>query len=160
MEENMREMSLEELGAVCSNLAKTCEKQMRVEEAELFSRLSSYYEGLSCQRARKHKGASFKELSDLVEKDLSQGYAEAKKAIGNEHDRGALRALVWGEKASKLLKSLLTRYERQGNALLENTSVYVCDICGFVYVGDLPPEICPVCKVPSLKILPVRKEAV
>ena len=68
--------------------------------------------------------------------------------------------MVWGEKASKLLKSLLTRYERQGNALLENTSVYVCDICGFVYVGDLPPEICPVCKVPSLKILPVRKEAI
>jgi len=68
--------------------------------------------------------------------------------------------LVWGEKATKLLKSLLTRYEKQGNALLENTNVYVCDICGFVYVGEQPPDVCPVCKVPSFKILPVRKEAI
>ncbi len=35
-----------------------------------------------------------------------------------------------------------------------------CEICGFVYIGDIPPDICPVCKVPSFKITPVQKEVV
>lgn len=163
MEEYMREMSPEELGAVCSNLSKTSAKQMRPEEADLFGKLSAYYgKQASKQKQKTEKEqatSSFKALSALIEQDLSQGYAQANKAIQDEQDRGAQRSLVWGEKATKLLKSLLGRYEKQGNALLENTSVFVCDICGFVYVGEQPPEVCPVCKVPSFKILPVRKEA-
>ena len=155
MEENMREMLPEELAAVCTNLSKACAKQMRQEEADLFGKLSDYYG----KQANIQQGKSFKDLSALIEQDLSQGYAKANKVVLAEQDRGGQRALVWGEKATKLLKSLLVRYERQGSSLLENTSVFVCDICGFVYVGEQPPEVCPVCKVPSFKILPVRKEA-
>jgi len=66
-------------------------------------------------------------------------------------DRGALRALVWSEKVTRILKSLLIRYQQEGESMLENTNVYVCTICGFIYIGDTPPEICPVCKVPSWK---------
>lgn len=160
MEEHMREMLSEELGAVCSNLSKTCEKQMRPEEADLFGKLSAYYGKQSPKQAEGQTKSSFKALASLIEQDLSQGYAQANKAIQEENDRGAQRSLVWGEKATKLLKGLLTRYEKQGNALLENTSVFVCDICGFVFVGEQPPEVCPVCKVPSFKILPVGKEVI
>lgn len=156
MEDEMREMSPEELRALCSNLAKSCEKQMRVEEAALFTKLSAYYG----EQSQHQESGSLQALSSLIEEDLSEGYPEVNKVIKQEADRGALRALVWGEKASKFLKSLLTRYEKQGNKLLENTSVFVCDICGFVYVGEKPPEVCPVCKVPSFKILPVKKEAI
>ena len=35
--------------------------------------------------------------------------------------------------------------------MLENSGVWVCTICGFVYVGDALPEVCPVCKVPNRK---------
>ena len=70
-----------------------------------------------------------------------------------------MRSLVWGEKVSKLLKGLLVRYEKQKNGLFENNNVYVCEICGFVYVGDTKPKICPICKVPSFKIHPIQKEA-
>ncbi|MGB4406810.1 MAG: rubredoxin [Sphaerochaeta sp.] len=164
MEEDMREMSPEELSTVCSNLSKTCEKQMRQEEADLFGKLSAYYGRQAPKQktkiSKEKSESSFKVLAALIEQDLTQGYEKANRAIQDEHDRGAQRSLVWGEKATKFLKSLLTRYEKQGNALLENTSVYVCDICGFVYVGTEPPEVCPVCKVPSFKILPVRKEAI
>ena len=138
---------------------------MRQEEADLFGKLSVYY-GKQVPRKETEKPSdeqtesSLMALSALIEQDLSQGYAKATKALQTEGDRGAQRALVWGEKATKLLKSLLGRYEKQGNSLLENTSVFVCDICGFVYVGEQPPEVCPVCKVPSFKILPVRKEAI
>ena len=156
MEEDMREMSPGELRAVCSNLSKACSKQMREEEAVLFGKLSAYYG----EQAKEQEGSSLQALSALIEQDLSEGYPATNEAIQEEHDRGALRALVWGEKASKFLKSLLARYEKQGNKLLDNTSVYVCDICGYVYVGDKLPEVCPVCKVPSFKILPIRKEAI
>ncbi len=26
---------------------------------------------------------------------------------------------------------------------------WVCLVCGYVHEGDEPPEVCPVCKVPS-----------
>ena len=47
----------------------------------------------------------------------------------------------------------------EGERMLENTGVFVCSVCGFVYVGDVPPEICPVCKVPSWKFDRVERRA-
>lgn len=31
------------------------------------------------------------------------------------------------------------------------TAKYVCSVCGYVHEGDMPPEFCPVCKVPAEK---------
>ena len=67
-------------------------------------------------------------------------------------DRGAMRALVWGEKVTKSLNSLLNRYEKQQAEFLETTHLYVCEVCGFAYVGEEKPEVCPVCKVSNKKI--------
>ena len=88
---------------------------------------------------------------DLIEGDLSVGFVNANAEAANAKDRGALRALVWSEKVTRILKSLLTRYQKEGDAILANTGVYVCTICGFVYIGDTPPDVCPVCKVPNWK---------
>ena len=52
---------------------------------------------------------------------------------------------------TRILKSLLTRYAQEGEAMLTDTQVYVCTICGFVYVGNDLPDVCPVCKVPNFK---------
>lgn len=41
--------------------------------------------------------------------------------------------------------------------ILENASIYVCDICGFLYIGEGPPEICPVRKVPNFKMIQVER---
>ncbi len=154
-EEDMRELSFGELSALCSNLSKGCEKQYRPEEAGLFAQLAEYYNG----KSEPADTDQFEALSALIEKDL-ESYVTANSVSAVQTDRGALRALVWGEKVTRILASLLSRYEKQKDALLENTNVYVCEICGFVYVGDQPPEICPVCKVPSMKIRKIEKEAV
>lgn len=95
----------------------------------------------------------------MVNQDLEQGYPYANAVSGQEPDRGALRALVWSEKVTNMLKSLLERYIKEGDKMLEHTGVYVCTICGFVFVGDTPPEICPVCKVPSWKFEKVEGRA-
>lgn len=155
-DESLRELSMAELAALCSNLAKGCEKQYRAEEAELFSQLSAYYES----RIPNSDTLDFSQLRSLIEEELQTGYPAAKDAASANQDRGSLRALVWGEKVSKILASLIGKFEKQGDAMLEGTNVYVCEICGFVYIGSEPPEICPVCKVPSLKISMIAKEAV
>jgi len=155
-EEPLRELSVGELAALCSNLAKGCEKQYRAEEAELFSKLAAYYES----RIPKEDFKDFSSLIALIEQELISEYPAAKDTAAANQDRGSLRALTWGEKVSRILVSLLGKYEKTGDAMLEGTNVYVCEICGFVYIGNEPPEICPICKVPSLKISMIVKEAV
>lgn len=148
-----RELSFGELSALCSNLAKGCEKQYHNEESELFNQLAEYYNSKNTYEGE----GDLKDLMTLIEEDLNSTYGHVHSVATSAADRGALRALVWGEKVTRILSSLLSRYEKQGDALLENTKVYVCEICGFLYIGDEAPEICPVCKVPSKKITEVKR---
>lgn len=152
-EEIIRELSVEELSALCSNLAKGCEKQYRQEEALSFKELADFYNSKSIS----DQNLDFHSLLALMEDDLNNSYTSANKKATALKDRGAMRALTWNEKVTRILYSLLKRYEDQKDVLLENTNVYVCEICGFVYIGDMVPEICPVCKVPSLKIVEIPK---
>lgn len=145
--EVMRELSIGELSALCSNLSKGCEKQYRPEAAELFKQLAEYYKSQSSVDAK----SQMSDIDVLIQQDLESGYQQANTVAAAAVDRGALRALVWGEKVTKILDSLLSRYEKQKDASLINTHVYVCEICGFIFVGDVLPEICPICKVPSRK---------
>lgn len=101
--------------------------------------------------------ADVSRLLSMLHEDLESGYPAANEAAGVKPDRGALRALVWGEKVSRIVNSILQRYEKEGDALLEHTNIYVCDICGFIYIGDTPPALCPVCKVPGWKMTKVER---
>jgi rubredoxin len=150
--ESMRELSFGEVAALCSNLAKGCIKQYRSEEAELFNQIAEFYQKQSSAEGE----GDLKDLSTLIEEDLASGYGRANSIASDASDRGALRALAWGKKVTKILNSLLGRYEKQQDALLDNTNVYVCEICGFVYIGDGKPEICPVCKVPNKKLVEIK----
>ena len=136
-----------EMSALCSNLARGCEKQYKAEEAALFSDLADYFQTSS----NPAENPDFEQLMALIDKDLAEGLPNADAVSSDAGDRGALRALVWSGKVTRILKSLLTRYRKDGDAMLKNTGVYVCTICGFVYIGDNPPGICPVCKAPDWK---------
>lgn len=142
----LRELTALEKSALCSNLARGCEKQYKPEAARLFAELAEYFRATAAPA----EGADFSQLTELIEKDLDEGIPEANVISSEVRDRGALRALVWNEKVTRILKSLLTRYGG-GSALPDDAGVFVCTICGFVYVGDNPPELCPVCKVPGWK---------
>lgn len=151
----MRELSPLEMGALCSNLAKGCEKQYKAEEAALFTELSQYFKAGSAPAEE----AGIEKMLALIKADLEERFPLANEVSYGAKDRGALRALVWSEKVTRILKSLLARYEKEGEAMLEHTGVYVCTICGFVFVGDAPPEICPVCKVPNWKFEKIEGRA-
>lgn len=151
--DELRELSFGELSAICSNLAKGCEKQYLSEEMELFLKLAGYFKS----RAEPAETQNMEELRAMVSKDLETEYPYAEAAAEESGDRGAKRALVWSGKVTRMLESLLERFETEQGAFLEHTKVFVCDICGFIYIGGEAPAICPVCKVPSLKIMEVQR---
>lgn len=145
--EELRPLTPGELAAVFSNLARGCEKQYHPEEEARFQELAAYFTGLAPQEP----DASVAQLLALFQEDLAQGYPAYQAAAQAAGDRGSQRVRVWGEKVTTMVRSLLEQYLRQGEDFLKNTQVWVCTVCGFVYVGDVPPELCPVCKVPAWK---------
>ena len=142
-----KELSAMEMSIICSNLARGCEKQYMPKESENFKKLADFFRS----KAMPVNEANTEKLLELIEKDLSVGFPYGNAVANEQHDRGALRCQVWAEKVTRMLQSLLARYQTEGDKMIENTGVYVCTVCGFLFVGDAPPEQCPVCKVPSWK---------
>lgn len=153
IDDEMKELSSGELSILCSNLARGCEKQYLAEQSALFTQLADYYQAKTADVPTKN----FEDLLIKINKDFEVGFVNANQAAVDSSDRGAKRALTWSEKVTRMLNSLITRYEQLGDKVLEDTSIYVCEICGFIYVGDKLPEICPVCKVPNMKILKIER---
>ena len=135
------------LSAVCSNLARGCEKQYQTPESELFRELADFW----AAAAPAVSDGDFDKLAQLIRQDLETGYPALNAAAAAAGDRGTQRICVWGEKVTRMLDSLLSRYRREGEAFLRDTQVWVCSVCGFIYVGDSAPQLCPVCKVPAGK---------
>lgn len=145
--DDIKELSPLEISALCTNLARGCEKQYKLKEASLFTELAGYFKAAAAPADE----PNIEKLINLIEKDLEEGFSNVNAIASDNNDRGAMRALVWSEKVTRILKSLMARYQKEGDTMLENTGVYVCTICGFIYIGDQLPEICPVCKVPNWK---------
>lgn len=147
MDEDMKKLSAGELSALCSNLARGCEKQYKEEEAALFREIAEYFAAATPDVP----DATMMQLAQCIQQDLNEGYPALRSAAVNDSDRGTQRICVWGEKVTTILNTLLQRFEKEGDAFLQNTEVWVCTVCGFIYIGDAAPALCPVCKVPSWK---------
>ncbi len=147
--------SAAQLSAIFSNLAKGSEKQYKPEMSALYTELANYYN----LKSEKVNNPDFLSLRNLLQTDISSHFALANEVARKNHDRGALRALKWVEAVSRMISSHLKKAESGSADFLKETNVYVCDICGFIYVGDEKPEICPVCKVPGFKMTQVRRSA-
>ena len=147
VETDIRPLTPVETSALCTSLARGCEKQYLPEQADAFRKLAEWF----AARGSAAADPSFDKILDLINADLDSRFPAAGTVSRENGDRGALRSLVWSEKVTLILRSLLNRYAQEGDAMLENTGVYVCTICGFVYIGDDLPEVCPVCKVPNRK---------
>ena len=154
VEGDLNELSAGQLAALCSNLARGCEKQYRSEEAGLFRKLADYFTAVTPAV----NDASVEKLAAALKSDIDQ-YGNVRTAADAASDRGAARICVWGEKVTRMLSSLVDRYLKEGEAMLEGTSIWVCSTCGFVYIGDEAPELCPVCKVPAWKFEKIEGRA-
>lgn len=149
-DEDLRNLSSLELSLICSNLARGCEKQYLERERQLFQELATYYEEKDSS-----KEGTLNDVKQIVGQDLKQ-QEQAMNVADHHQDRGAKRVLTWAGKSTNIMNMILDNYEKKGIDYLKNTKIWVCDICGFVYIGDVPPTVCPICKVPNFKILEVK----
>ena len=143
---DLKKLSPGQLSALCSNLARGCEKQYKPEEAGLFRELADYFASVTPAI----DDASVENIAALLWSDIDN-YSGLRAAADEASDRGAARVCVWGERVTRMLSSLVIRYLNEGEALLADTNIWVCTVCGFVFIGDEAPELCPVCKVPAWK---------
>ena len=149
VDDDLRELSNYEISLICSNLAIGCEKQYLEEEKDLFRELSKHYEGLE-----EDKAGNLDDVSDMINSDINN-FSKTMEVFSKYDDRGSKRVVNWANKSTNIMKVVIDTYKEKGIDYIKNTKIWVCDICGFVYIGDIPPKVCPVCKVPSLKILEV-----
>ena len=149
VDNDLRELSNYEISLICSNLAKASEKQYLEEEKDLFRELSKYYEELESA-----KTGSLDDVIDMVNSDINS-FSKAMEVFSKYDDRGAKRVVNWTSKSTNIMKVVIDTYKEKGIDYIKNNKIWVCDICGFIYVGDNPPKVCPVCRVPSVKILEV-----
>ena len=148
-------------GLVCSNFEQASRKQQRENMSKLFALLALSFE----IQARENNKDRVKSLSDeelmatfqeSIEYDQQAAYADSENGARKMEHRGALRALIWGSKVSAIQKSVLKRYRKLGDELLKGgQAMHVCQACGFIGIGELPPGICPVCKAPASRFVAV-----
>lgn len=144
-------LSIGQLSALCSNLARGCQKQYKFEEEKDFLKLANYFADITPSI----NDASVQMLSQMILNDIDEKYVNANNVAKKNEDRGSQRICVWGEKVTRVLNSLMNRYNKEGESMLEDSEIWLCTVCGFVYIGKTAPEKCPVCKVPSSKFVKV-----
>lgn len=159
LDHNLTELPAGVLAAICSNLARGCEKQYLAEESALFGELASYFTARAAAEPGVTDDRAISELADQFQRDLDTGYPALRTAAEGAADRGTLRICTWGEKVTRTLASLAERYRREGPAMLDGARIWVCSVCGFTFVGKRPPALCPVCKVPDWKFDEIRGRA-
>lgn len=151
---DLKKLSAGQLAALCSNLGRGCEKQYKPEEAALFRELADYFTAV----VPAVEDATVEHVAGMLRQDIAD-YPGVRAAADENSDRGAARICVWGEKVTRMLSSLVGRYLNEGEAMLADTEVWICTVCGFVYIGQMPPELCPVCKVPAWKFEKIEGRA-
>ncbi len=149
-EEKLTELSNSEIAYICSNLAKACEKQYLEEEKNLFQELYTHYIS-----KEENQNGNLTDIQNNVKNDTEE-FKKAMDIADKYQDRGAKRVINWASKATNMMNVILNNYDEKGIDYIKNTKIWVCDICGFIYIGDIPPKTCPICKVPSFKILEVK----
>lgn len=142
----MQKLSVGQMAALCSNLARGCEKQYMPQEQALFNELADWFTKSTPQV----EDATVEAIAKQLQQDLNE-YKTVDQISKDNKDRGAQRVCVWGEKVTRMLSVLVERYQKEGDAMLQDTDIWVCSICGFVFIGKEAPELCPVCKVPAWK---------
>lgn len=146
-EEELTKLTNGQLAAVFYNIARGFEKQYNTDGQKAAKEIAEYFEN----KTEDVDLNSFEDLEELIKDDIDNKYLLTNAIAKENGDRGTQRICVWGEKVTRMLSSLIEQYKEEGENFLKGTNVWVCTVCGFVYIGDKAPELCPVCKVPSYK---------
>ena len=152
------ERPLGALSLAFSSLAESAVRQQRPNMARLLSALARSFQiqALNAMQQDSPAAGQEQELAGVQAQIKAQlaSYAPAAAQATALGERGALRALVWGQKVTMIQNSLLTRLGKQGAAILQDGQrVHVCEACGFVILKEGAPDVCPICKAPRERFI-------
>ena len=151
-EEDLTELSYGELAGLFTSLARGAEKQYLADESKYFKEIATYFEKNNPNDGENNINV----LSSIMNDTLVNNFISYRNVATLNQDRGSLRAITWGEKVTKLAKGLVDRYIKDGDKFLKDTHIFICTVCGFIYVGEKAPEVCPICKVPGFKFEEIK----
>lgn len=143
------------LSLVFGSLGEAAGRQQRPNMAKLLSSLSLSFQIQAMKEDKQGALAADRSewlgaLQEQIKEQLADDYKAGIQTATELGERGVLRALLWGQKVSMIQNSLIGRFLRQENKLLDgDQQMYVCEACGFVILSDGAPDICPICKAPS-----------
>ncbi len=84
--------------------------------------------------------------------DMYPAYLELAKYFGEKGAEMSFHYAIEAEKIhAKLYGEAKERAENKED--MEEKSIYICPVCGYTYVGENPPEKCPVCNAPREKFV-------
>ena len=151
-DEDLVELSYGELAGLFTSLARGAEKQYLDEESKYFKEIANYFE----KNTKNDGETNIDLLSSLMNEMTTNNFVNYREVATNNSDRGSLRAITWGEKVTKLAKGLVDRYIKEGDNFLKDTHIFICTVCGFIYIGEKAPDVCPICKVPGFKFEEIK----
>ena len=82
--------------------------------------------------------------------DMYPAYEAIAKLFDDKQAQRSIHYAIEAEKIHEKLYEDAKEKVKKGEDL-EDKDIYICPVCGFTYVGDNPPEKCPVCGVPKDK---------
>ena len=175
--------SVGQLSALCSNLARGCEKQYKAEESELFRELADYFAAITPPVEDADGEKSALQIAEETELDglyrLMTALAKSKRLVAEDIMREAgymfpqsdnthrlLEKLISGpptpefpvETAKKNMDRIPNNEKREVEKGATKMTKWVCTVCGYIHEGEQPPEQCPVCKQPAEKFKKAEEE--
>ncbi len=144
-DDDMRELVPHGLSALCSNLARGCEKQYKPEEAPPSQRSQTFQD--RCARRRERL---LDALLQKINEDLDEGYPRADAVATAAGGPGRAAQSRLEQKGHDDPPSLLSRSQSAGSPW-RKAPAFLSARSALWFIRDTPPEICPVCKVTSRK---------
>jgi rubrerythrin len=149
------------LSLIFSNFEQVARKQRRLNQERIFSALSRSLEIQAQRMGAEHDGAAsidrfLDDFQGVLEEDINKNYEECAVTAEQLGVRGSQRAIIWGKKVTTIQNSLIKKYKTTPNFLPEGQKIHMCEACGFVMIGEVPPQICPVCKAPAGRFVSIK----
>jgi rubrerythrin len=136
---------------VLRNFSVASEKMHRFGLASRFKAMALSLEAIAADTiGPKPLGEVLSEILTSLKNDTADRIPLAKLTAADTGHRGPLRALTWGAKVAAIQSSVIARFLKSPDTFLEGgKQIYVCEACGFIFVGNRALDICPVCKAPA-----------
>ena len=150
------DVPFEVLSLAFSNLQNAALRQQRPKLAKLLSALSQSFHIQALNARAGERVDSLASVQGQIKEQLATDYKSSVQMATDLNERGALRALLWGQKVSVIQNSLIGRYLKRGAGILDgDVRIHVCEACGFAIIKGDVPDRCPACKAPSERFVSI-----